>query len=84
MLRGKVEAQVELAGRLLRSAPLGRRYVFERAGEVVAMGCLATRDEPRPETRVRVLLHAPAVMGPRNGAWSILGAARGLLTIAAR
>jgi ribosomal protein S18 acetylase RimI-like enzyme len=82
MLRGKVEAQVELARRLLHSAPLGRRYVLERAGEVVGMGALATHDEPRPETPPRVLLQAPAVMGPRNGIWSILGAARGLLTIA--
>jgi ribosomal protein S18 acetylase RimI-like enzyme len=82
MLRGKVEAQVELARRLLRSAPLGRRYVLEHAGEVVGMGSLATRDEPRPETPARVLLQAPVVMGPRNGVWSILGAARGLLTIA--
>jgi ribosomal protein S18 acetylase RimI-like enzyme len=82
MLRGKVEAQVELARRLLHSAPLGRRYVLERAGEVVGMGCLATHDEPRPETPPRVLLQAPVVMGPLNGIWSILGAARGLLTIA--
>jgi ribosomal protein S18 acetylase RimI-like enzyme len=82
MLRGKVETQVELARRLLHSAPLGRRYVLERDGEVVGMGCLATHDEPRPETPPRVLLQAPAVMGPLNGIWSILGAARGLLTIA--
>jgi ribosomal protein S18 acetylase RimI-like enzyme len=82
MLRGKVESQVELARRLLHAAPLGRRYVFERAGEVVGMGCLATRDEPRPETPPRVLLQAPVVMGPLHGVWSILGAARGLLTIA--
>jgi ribosomal protein S18 acetylase RimI-like enzyme len=66
MLRGEVEAQVELARRLLQSAPLGRRYVLERAGEVVGMGCLATHDQPRPETPARVLLQA----------------ARGLLTIA--
>jgi ribosomal protein S18 acetylase RimI-like enzyme len=82
MLRGKVEAQVELARRLLRSAPLGRRYVLERAGEIVGMGSLATHDDPRPETPARVLLQAPVVMGPLNGVWSILGAARGLLTIA--
>jgi ribosomal protein S18 acetylase RimI-like enzyme len=82
MLRGRVEAQVELARRLLRSAPLGRRYVLERAGEVVGMGCLATHDEPRPETPPSVLLQAPAVMGPLNGVWTILGAARGVLTIA--
>jgi ribosomal protein S18 acetylase RimI-like enzyme len=82
MFRGKVEAQVELARRLLHSAPLGRRYVLERAGEVVGMGCLATHDEPRPETPPRALLQAPVVMGPLNGIWSILGAARGLLTIA--
>jgi ribosomal protein S18 acetylase RimI-like enzyme len=82
MLRGKVEAQVELARRLLQSAPLGRRYVLERAGEVVGMGSLATHDEPRPEIPPRVLLQAPVVMGPLNGIWSILGAARGLLTIA--
>jgi ribosomal protein S18 acetylase RimI-like enzyme len=82
MLRGKVEAQVELARRLLHSAPLGRRYVLERAGKVVGMGSLATHDAPRPETPPRVLLQAPAVMGPLNGIWSILGAARGLLTIA--
>jgi ribosomal protein S18 acetylase RimI-like enzyme len=82
MLRGNVEAQVEPASRLLRSAPLGRRYVLERAGEVVGMGCLATHDEPRPDTPPRVLLQAPVVMGPLNGIWSILGAARGLLTIA--
>jgi ribosomal protein S18 acetylase RimI-like enzyme len=82
MLRGNVEAQVELARRLLHSAPLGRRYVLERAGEVVGMGCLATHDEPRPEIPPRVLLQAPVVMGPRNGVWSIVGAARGLLTIA--
>jgi GNAT superfamily N-acetyltransferase len=82
MLRGKVEAQIELARRLLRSAPLGRRYVLERAGEVVGMGCLATRDEPRHEIPPRVLLQAPVVMGPLNGVWSMLGAARGLVTIA--
>jgi ribosomal protein S18 acetylase RimI-like enzyme len=82
MLRGKLEAQVELARRLLHSAPLGRRYVLERAGEVVGMGSLASHDEPRPETPARVLLQAPVIMGPRNGIWSILGAARGLLTIA--
>lgn len=82
MLRGKVEAQVELAKRLLHSAPLGRRYVLERAGEVVGMGSLATHDAPRPEIPPRVLLNAPVVMGPLNGIWSILGAARGLLTIA--
>jgi ribosomal protein S18 acetylase RimI-like enzyme len=82
MLRGKVEAQVELARRLLHSAPLGRRYVLERTGEVVGMGSLATYDEPRPEIPPRVLLQAPVVMGPRNGVWSIVGAARGLLTIA--
>jgi ribosomal protein S18 acetylase RimI-like enzyme len=82
MLRGDVEARVELARRLLRSAPLGRRYVLERAGRVVGMGSLATHDEPRPEIPPRVLLQAPVVMGPRNGIWSILGAARGLLTIA--
>jgi ribosomal protein S18 acetylase RimI-like enzyme len=83
MLRGKVESQVELARRLLHSAPLGRRYVLERAGDVVGMGCLATLDEPRPEIPPRVLLQAPLVMGPANGVWSIVGAARGLLTIAA-
>jgi ribosomal protein S18 acetylase RimI-like enzyme len=82
MLRGKVEAQIELARRLLQSAPLGRRYVLERAGQVVGMGSLATHDEPRPEIPPRVLLQAPVVMGPSNGIWSILGAARGLLTIA--
>jgi ribosomal protein S18 acetylase RimI-like enzyme len=82
MLRGKLEAQVELARRLLHSAPLGRRYVLERAGEVVGMGSLATHDEPRPEIPPRVLLQAPVLMGPRNGLWSIVGAARGLLTIA--
>jgi ribosomal protein S18 acetylase RimI-like enzyme len=82
MLRGKAEAQVEFARRLLLSAPLGRRYVLERAGEVVGMGCLATRDEPRPEVPARVLLRAPVVMGAGNGIWSMLGAARGLLTIA--
>jgi hypothetical protein len=77
MLRGKVEAQVELARRLLHSAPLGRRWVLERAGEVVGMGSLATHDEPRPETPPRVLLQAPAVMGPLNGVRSILGAEGG-------
>jgi ribosomal protein S18 acetylase RimI-like enzyme len=82
MLKGKVEQQVELARRLLGSAPLGRRYVLERAGEVVGMGSLATHDEPRPEIPPRVLLQAPAVMGRLNGIRSILGAARGLLTIA--
>jgi hypothetical protein len=45
MLRGKVETQVELARRLLQSAPLGRRYVLVCAGEVVGMGSLATHDE---------------------------------------
>src|SRR5262245_62853188 len=75
MLRGRAEAQVELARRLLRSAPLGRRYVLERGGEIVGMGSLATHDEPRPEIPPRTLLHAPVVMGPRNGMWSILGAA---------
>jgi ribosomal protein S18 acetylase RimI-like enzyme len=83
MLRGKVEAQVELARRLLQSAPLGRRYVLERAGEVVGMGSLATHNEPRPQTPARVLLQAPLVIGPLKGSRSILGAARGLLTIAA-
>jgi ribosomal protein S18 acetylase RimI-like enzyme len=82
MLRGRLEARVELARRLLQSAPLGQRYVLERAGVVVGMGCLATRDEPRPEIPPRALLQAPVVLGPLNGLWSILGAARGLLTIA--
>jgi ribosomal protein S18 acetylase RimI-like enzyme len=82
MLRGEVEGQVELARRLLHSAPLGRRYVLERAGEVVGMGSLATHDEPRPEIPPRVLLEAPGVMGPMNGLWTMVGAARGLLTIA--
>jgi ribosomal protein S18 acetylase RimI-like enzyme len=82
MLRGKAEAQVELARRLLQSAPLGRRYVLERAGEVVGMGSLATHHEPRPDIPPRVLVQAPVVMGPLHGIWSILGAARGLLTIA--
>jgi ribosomal protein S18 acetylase RimI-like enzyme len=82
MLRGKVEAQVELASRLLRSAPLGRRYVLERDGAVVGMGCLATHDEPRPDVPPQVLLQAPVVMDPLNGLRSIVGAARGVLTIA--
>jgi ribosomal protein S18 acetylase RimI-like enzyme len=82
MLRGKVEAQVELASRLLGSTALGRRYVLERAGEVVGMGCLATHDEPRPQTPPRVLLQAPLVMGPMHGLWTFLGAARGVLTVA--
>jgi ribosomal protein S18 acetylase RimI-like enzyme len=82
MLTGKVDVQVELARRLLQSAPLGRRYVLERAGEVVGMGCLATHDAPRPEVPARALLQAPVVMGPLHGIRSILGAARGLLTIA--
>jgi ribosomal protein S18 acetylase RimI-like enzyme len=82
MLRGDVEAQIKLARSLLHSAPLGRRYVLERRGEIVGMGGLATHDEPRPETPLRVLLQAPVVMGPVNGIWTILGAARGLLTIA--
>ena len=72
MLRGKFEAQVELARRLVEPVPLGRRYVLEREGEVVGMGSLATHDEPRPETPPRVLHHAPSVMGPVNGVWSIL------------
>jgi ribosomal protein S18 acetylase RimI-like enzyme len=83
MLRGRREGQVELASRLLRSTSLGRRYVLDRDGEVVGMGSLATKEEPRPDIPPRVLLHAPFVMGPRNGIWSIVGAARGLLTIAA-
>jgi ribosomal protein S18 acetylase RimI-like enzyme len=82
MLRGSVEAQGELARRLIESAPLGRRYVLERAGEVVGMGCLATHDEPRPEIPPTTLLQAPVVMGPLNGLRSMLGAARGLVTIA--
>jgi ribosomal protein S18 acetylase RimI-like enzyme len=82
MLRGRLEGQVELARRLLGSAPLGRRYVLERDGDVVGMGCLATHDEPRPETPPRVLLQAPLVMGPLNGIRTIFGAARGLATIA--
>jgi hypothetical protein len=82
MLRGNIEAQAELARRLLLSTPLGRHYILERAGEVVGMGCLATHDEPRPEIPPTVLLGAPVVMGPLNGVLSILGAARGLLTIA--
>jgi ribosomal protein S18 acetylase RimI-like enzyme len=82
MLRGGVEGRVELARRLLESAPLGRRYVLERAGEVVGMGSLATQDDPRPEVPARVLLRAPVVMGALSGLWTIVGAARGLLTIA--
>jgi ribosomal protein S18 acetylase RimI-like enzyme len=82
MLRGRIDGQVELARRLLHSAPLGRRYVLERAGEVVAMGGLATHDAPRPDTPPRVLLQAPLVVGPLDGIRSVLGAARGVLTIA--
>jgi ribosomal-protein-alanine N-acetyltransferase len=46
------------------------------------MGSLATHDEPRPETPPGVLLQAPGVMGPLDGLRTILGAARGVLTIA--
>jgi ribosomal protein S18 acetylase RimI-like enzyme len=82
MLRGDLEGQVELAKRLLQSAPLGRRYVLEEAGDVVGMGSLATHDEPRPDVSPMVLLTAPHLMGPLNGALTIVGAARGLLTVA--
>ncbi|HEX6027196.1 MAG TPA: hypothetical protein VFZ00_34670, partial [Solirubrobacter sp.] len=82
MLTGPINGQIELAERLLRSAPLGRRYVLQRDGAVVGMGALATRDEPRPDVPARVLLGAPAVMGPLHGLRSLFGAVRGVLTIA--
>jgi ribosomal protein S18 acetylase RimI-like enzyme len=80
MLHGPGAAQVELARRILSAAPLGRRYVLEREGEIVGMGSLATDDEPRPDVPARALLPAPFVLGPLNGARSLVGAARGLLT----
>jgi hypothetical protein len=82
MLAGATESQVRLATTLLESAPLGRRYVLDVAGHIVGMGSLATRTEPRPAIRARAVLGAPRVMGAVHGLRSIVGAARGLLTIA--
>jgi ribosomal protein S18 acetylase RimI-like enzyme len=80
MLHGPVTAQIELAHRIVSSAPLGRRYVLERDGEILGMGSLATDDEPRPDIPAGALLPAPLLLGPLSGTRSLLGAARGLLT----
>jgi ribosomal protein S18 acetylase RimI-like enzyme len=80
MLHGREAAQVELGRRILRAAPLGRRYVLERDGEIVGMGSLATDEEPRPDVPAIALLPAPLLLGPLNGGRSLVGAARGLLT----
>jgi hypothetical protein len=72
MLRGRFEAQVELARRLLQSAPLGRRYVLERAGAVVGMGCLATYDEPRPEIPLRHLEEDAIGLGKRRAVLQVI------------
>lgn len=82
MLKGSVQAQVQLARAILSAAPLGSRYVLERDGEILGTGSLATQEQPRPKTAVRTLLRAPLVVGPVAGVRTIVGGARGLLTIA--
>lgn len=83
MLRGDRDMQTELARRLLSSAPLGRRYVVVHDAEVVAMGSLATRDEPRPATPPGVLLAFPSILGVRDALGSYAGVLRAMLTVAA-
>jgi len=81
-VRGPARGQVELARRMVASTPVGSRLVVERDGQVVAMGSLATAEQPRPSTPASVVLGAPAVLGPVHGLRTVLGAARGLLSVA--
>ena len=80
MLRGDAEAQAEFGRRMLAAAPLGCLYVLERDGAVVAMGSLATQEQPEPDTPAKIVLQAPLIVGPVNGARTIMGAVRALLS----
>lgn len=82
MMRGSERAQVELARQIVTATPVGLRHVLERDGLVVGMGSLATAEQPRPSTPARVVLRAPAVLGPLHGLRTMLGAARGVLSVA--
>jgi len=82
MLHGPHRARAALTRRLLVAAPLGRRYVFEDGGGVVATGAIATAEEPRPRTPASAILTAPLHMDPVRAARTIAGAVRGVLTIA--
>jgi GNAT superfamily N-acetyltransferase len=82
MLHGSRRAQAALTRRLLVAAPLGRRYVLEDDGEVIATGGIATTEEPRPQTPASAILSAPLHMDPARAALTIAGAVRGVLTIA--
>jgi ribosomal protein S18 acetylase RimI-like enzyme len=82
MLQGERDAHVELGRVVLTSGPQGVRYVLEADGEIRGMGSLATSEEPKPQTPVRALLRAATTLGARNGARSLVGISRGLLTAA--
>jgi GNAT superfamily N-acetyltransferase len=81
MLHGTHRAQAALTRRLLVAAPLGRRYVFEEDGAVIATGGIATIEEPRPQTPASAILTAPLHMDPVRAALTMAGAVRGVLTI---
>ncbi|GGL92208.1 GNAT family N-acetyltransferase [Nakamurella endophytica] len=82
MLHGPPASRFELARRLVRATPRTGRTVLELDGDVVGMGALATAARPRPSTPARVLLQAPAVLGPFAGLRTVVGAVRGAVTVA--
>jgi ribosomal protein S18 acetylase RimI-like enzyme len=83
MMRGAEPARTELARRIVAATPAGLRFVLERDGVIVGMGSIGTSQEPRPSTPPKVVLQAPAVLGPVHGLRTIVGAARGVLSVAA-
>lgn len=82
MMRGPEPEQIELARRIEDATPAGLRFVLERDGLIVGMGSIATSQQPRPSTPAKVVLQAPVVLGPVHGLRTIVGAARGLLSVA--
>lgn len=82
MFKGDIHTQAQLARAVLTATGLNGGYVLERNGDIVAMGNLATHEQPRPKPPARTVLRAPRIAGPLNGTRTMFAAARGLLTIA--
>lgn len=81
MLHGPHRARTALARRLLTAAPPGLRYLLEDDTGAIAMGGIATTDDPRPETPPSAILTAPSHMDPVRALLTMAGAVRGVLTI---
>lgn len=80
--KGDIHTQAQLARAVLTATRLNGGYVLERHGEIVAMGSLATHEQPRPKPPARTVLRAPRIAGPVNGTRTMFAATRALLTIA--